>query len=89
MSRNSVIWRLDFASTFIAILFMIRWKISPKVLKKLPKISKVPPRLGLTEKDKDVLAAIKEQHNITQTEIAAKLGLEVDHVKYYFNKMKY
>lgn len=37
------------------------------------------------EADKAVLAAIKEQHNITQKELAAKLGWEVDRVKYYLN----
>ena len=45
-------------------------------------------QVRLTEEDKDVLAAIKEQHNITQKEIAAKLGWKVDRVKYYLNKMK-
>ena len=34
------------------------------------------------------MAAIKEQHSITQKEIAAKLGWKVDRVKYYLNKMK-
>ena len=37
-------------------------------------------QVRLTEEDKDVLAAIKEQHNITQKEIAAKLGWKVDRV---------
>ena len=60
-------------------------KILPKPLKTLPKI---PPQVRLTEEDKAVLAAIKEQHNITQKEIAAKLGWKVDRVKYYLNKMK-
>ena len=45
-------------------------------------------QVRLTEEDKAVLAAIKEQHNITQKEIAAKLGWKVDRVKYYLNKMK-
>ena len=44
-----MIWRLDFASASIAIQRM-RWEIPPKVLKKLPKLSKtlpkVPPKLG-------------------------------------------
>ena len=35
-------------------------------------------QVRLTEEDKHVLAAIKEQHNITQKEIAAKLGWKVD-----------
>ena len=34
----------------------------------------------MTEEDKAVLTAIKEQHNITQKEIAAKLGWKVDRV---------
>lgn len=38
------------------------------------------------EEYKDVLAAIGEQHNITQKEIAAKLGGKVGRVKYYLNK---
>lgn len=46
-------------------------------------------QVRLTEEDKAVLAAIKEQHNITQKEIAAKLGWKVDRVKYYLNKMKH
>ena len=46
-------------------------------------------QIRLTEEDKAVLAAIKEQHNITQKEIAAKLGWKVDRVKYYLNKMKH
>ncbi len=37
-------------------------------------------QVSLTEEDKEVLAAIKEQHNITQKEIAAKLGWKVDRV---------
>ena len=45
-------------------------------------------QVRLTEEDKAVLAAIKEQHSITQKEIAAKLGWKVDRVKYYLNKMK-
>ena len=45
-------------------------------------------QVRLTEEDKAVLAAIKEQHNITQKEIAAKLGWKVDRVKCYLNKMK-
>ena len=45
-------------------------------------------QVRLTEEDKAVLSAIKEQHNITQKEIAAKLGWKVDRVKYYLNKMK-
>ena len=43
----------------------------------------------MTEEDKAVLTAIKEQHNITQKEIVAKLGWKVDRVKYYLNKMKH
>ena len=46
-------------------------------------------QVKLTEEDKAVLAAIKEQHSITQKEIAAKLGWKVDRVKYYLNKMKH
>ena len=46
-------------------------------------------KVRLTEEDKAVLAAIKEQHNINQKEIAAKLGWKVDRVKYYLNKMKH
>ena len=46
-------------------------------------------QVRLTEEDKAVLAAIKEQHSITQKEIAAKLGWKVDRVKYYLNKMKH
>lgn len=46
-------------------------------------------QVRLTEEDKAVLMAIKEQHNITQKEIAAKLGWKVDRVKYYLNKMKH
>ena len=42
----------------------------------------------LTEEDKAVLEAIKEQHSIPQKEIAAKLGWKVERVKYYFSKMK-
>ena len=45
-------------------------------------------QVRLTEEDKAILAAIKKQHNITQKEIAAKLGWKVDRVKYYLNKMK-
>ena len=45
-------------------------------------------QVRLTEEDKAILAVIKEQHNITQKEIAAKLGWKVDRVKYYLNKMK-
>lgn len=45
-------------------------------------------QVRLTEEDKAVLSAIKEQHSITQKEIAAKLGWKVDRVKYYLNKMK-
>ena len=46
-------------------------------------------QVRLTEDDKAVLAAIKEQHNITEKDIAAKLGWKVDRVKYYLNKMKH
>ena len=46
-------------------------------------------QVRLTEEDKAILAVIKEQHNITQKEIAAKLGWKVDRVKYYLNKMKH
>ena len=46
-------------------------------------------QVRLTEEDKAVLSAIKEQHSITQKEIAAKLGWKVDRVKYYLNKMKH
>ena len=48
-------------------------------------------QVRLTEEDKAILAVIKEQHNITQKEIAAKLGRKVDRVKvlsqnfYFFN----
>ena len=42
----------------------------------------------MTEEDKAVLTAIKEQHNITQKEIVAKLGWKVDRVKYYLSKLK-
>lgn len=43
-------------------------------------------QVRLTEEDKAVLSAIKEQHSITQKEIAAKLGWKVDRVKYSLNK---
>ena len=46
-------------------------------------------QVRLTEEDKAVLTAIKEQHSITQKEIAAKLCWKVDRVKYYLNKMKH
>ena len=42
----------------------------------------------LSKEYKAVLAAIKEQPDITQKEIAAKLGWKVDRVKYYLNKLK-
>ena len=42
----------------------------------------------LSKEYKAVLAAIKEQPDITQKEIAAKLGWKVDRVKYYINKLK-
>ena len=45
-------------------------------------------QVRLSEEDKAILVVIKEQHNITQKEIAAKLGWKVDRVKYYLNKMK-
>ena len=51
-------------------------------------VTKDTTQVRLTEEDKVVLAAIKEQHSITQKEIAAKLGWKVDRVKYYLNKMK-
>lgn len=45
-------------------------------------------QVRLSEEDKAILVVIKEQHNITQKEIAAKLDWKVDRVKYYLNKMK-
>ena len=45
-------------------------------------------RCKLTNADKEILNLIKEQSDITQKEIAAKLGWKVDRVKYYLNKMK-
>lgn len=53
------------------------------------KTTQVIIQVRLTEEDKAVLVAIKEQHNITQKEIAAKLDWKVDRVKYYLNKMKH
>ena len=51
-------------------------------------VTKDTTQVRLTEEDKAILAAIKKQHNITQKEMAAKLGWKVDRVKYYLNKMK-
>lgn len=45
-------------------------------------------RAGLSEEDKAVLESLVEDPNITQKEIAAKLGWKIDRVKYYINKMK-
>ncbi len=45
-------------------------------------------RAGLSEEDKAVLESLVEDSNITQKEIAAKLGWKIDRVKYYINKMK-
>ena len=56
---------------------------------KTTQVTQGTTQVRLTEEDKAVLAAIKEQHSITQKEIAAKLGWKVDRVKYYLNKMKH
>lgn len=42
----------------------------------------------LSEEDKTVLAVIKKQPDLTQKEIAAKLGWKVDRVKYYTKKLR-
>ena len=42
----------------------------------------------LTKEYKAVLAVIKDQPDITQKEIAAKLCWKVDRVKYYLNRLK-
>ena len=60
----------------------------PQGAEKTTQVTQGTTQVRLTEEDKAVLAAIKEQHSITQKEIAAKLGWKVDRVKYYLNKMK-